>query len=371
MNGSVATRVLPLIDTCGERGSARQPELIIELLRAIRDQVPVTGDPPSTDPDRSPHLSLLNRVRHDEEQNDDEEIGDQASGTKPASGPSTRIRVRACNVLRPWAAAQADPKLIWVDPLTEARNVAMVTWTLAQIWLDRVDSPDEVQLTGDDLAYLWFPWVRPFARTREGDGWLDQSDEDDPQDVRSRADGRQDAQIAPLLSFLPLQLRTGHREVKIRWQPLCIAAAEHRLVKPSAATVQVLTTASRQPVDLAAIEDRPSPCINSIDDILSSKRIANRLDIPNVSIDAPPQKTVDAQVNLTGVDDPPIDPRAPQLIVAAQNYHPCQGVALYSTYNYWRIVAIPGDKLVWLPKPRGAMRQSAETLTSMMLQDLA
>jgi hypothetical protein len=46
---------------------------------------------------------------------------------------STRVRVRVRNALRRWAAAQADPRLSWVDRLAPAGNFAMVAWALSRL----------------------------------------------------------------------------------------------------------------------------------------------------------------------------------------------------------------------------------------------
>lgn len=353
-------------------GDAPGSQPLIELLEAMRDQLPTPDGTPSIGHDRSPVLSLLDRLQQGENQGDGEnEEGNGDGGKKSTWKPETRIRVRARNVLHRWAAAQSDPKLMWVDPLAPAGNFAMVTWTLAQIWVDRLSYPGQVELTDDDLTDLWFRWLRTFVGTGEGDGWLDHVDEDDAIDVRARLDGRQVSEIAPLLCHLALQPRPTppYREVMIRWQPVVSAADDHGLLKPSAATAHVLATASGSPVALGGIEDRLTRCIEYIDDELWCQRIADRLDIPHVSIEAAP-KAVGVRLDIAGVGDPLVDPRMPQLIVAAQQYHRCDGVAIYSTDEDWRIVAIPADKLVWLPGVKGDMRESSETLTSKMLQDL-
>src|SRR5256885_11386083 len=44
--------------------------------------------------------------------------------------PSARIRVRARNVLRRWAAAQTDPRLVWVDPLAPLGNLKTIAAVL-------------------------------------------------------------------------------------------------------------------------------------------------------------------------------------------------------------------------------------------------
>jgi hypothetical protein len=53
----------------------------------------------------------------------------------------------------------------------------MITGTLAHLRLDRAWHPERVEFTDDDLDDLWQRWLRPFAGTGEGDGWLDLLDD--------------------------------------------------------------------------------------------------------------------------------------------------------------------------------------------------
>ena len=133
--------------------------------------------------------------------------------------PSTRIRVRARNLLRRWAAAQTDPRLIWVDPLTPAGNFGMIAATLAHLRLECTRDPERVEFTDHDLDDLWQRWLRPFAGTGEGDGWLDQLD---------------DASLSLT------------KERLLEWLPEAVAALSAGSVSnPAAATANVWSQSSR------------------------------------------------------------------------------------------------------------------------------
>ena len=148
-------------------------EPIIELLEALRDRIPAEPE--------MHQRSLLARLLS------------QSSG-KPSHGEpvrrwktSTRIRVRARNVLRRWAAAQTDPRLVWVDPLAPAGNFAMIAGTLAHLRLEHALYHEQVELTDDDLDDIWHRWLRAFAGSGQGDGWLDQLDDAAKALVRDRS----------------------------------------------------------------------------------------------------------------------------------------------------------------------------------------
>jgi hypothetical protein len=91
----------------GEAGVIGVADPLIELLDAMRHRVPTQLGAPG-----SGVRSTLEQILHI----------DAAGGGHPWT-PSARIRVRARNVLRRWAAAQTDPRLLWVDSLAPLGNL--------------------------------------------------------------------------------------------------------------------------------------------------------------------------------------------------------------------------------------------------------
>jgi len=145
------------------RDSLGGPEPIILLIEALRARTPALAEVHRAG--GSLLALLLDQGRAEED------------GEKPMPHRwklSTRIRVRARNVLSRWAAAQSDPRLLWVNPLAPAGNFVMVALTLAQLRLELARNPSRVELTADDIDELWLQWLRAFAGTGEGEGWLDQ-----------------------------------------------------------------------------------------------------------------------------------------------------------------------------------------------------
>ena len=71
---------------------------LVELLDVMRDGAPAPSDGTSASV-----LARLVSDHHDRDQN----------RPKVTWSTSARVRVRTRNVLRRWAAAQADPRLVW------------------------------------------------------------------------------------------------------------------------------------------------------------------------------------------------------------------------------------------------------------------
>ena len=120
-------------------------EPILELLEAMRDRVPSL--------DRSGKVaaptSVLALLREEAKQEKADEDKDEGP-VKRRWTTETRVRVRARNVLRRWAAAQTDPRLVWIDPLAPAGNFAMVARMFARLWLVIGEDPTRCELLGDD-----------------------------------------------------------------------------------------------------------------------------------------------------------------------------------------------------------------------------
>jgi hypothetical protein len=138
-------------------------EPVIELLETLRARTPA-------EPSGRSLLSVLLDHRDDD--------ADRPHDTDPARRwkTSTRIRVRARNLLRRWADAQTDPRLAWVHPLAPAGNFVEIVEMLAHLRLERASRPERVELTEGDLDEIWLRWLRPFVGTGNGDGWLDHLD---------------------------------------------------------------------------------------------------------------------------------------------------------------------------------------------------
>lgn len=323
----------------GERGGAAEP--LVELLDAMRHRAP--GD--SVGDGRA----LLRLIT---------DAGDEP-GTRPGTRWSTtaKIRVRARNVLRRWAAAQTDPRLVWVDSLAPAGNVALVAAMFAELWVAQA-TPDAVaELTADDLDDLWARWFWPFVGTGQGDGWLDRVDGDDEK-LKAVLAGDFTRNVTALCC---LAIRPGgsRRERLVAWQPYLRAAFDRDLIDVDDDVIALLTAAGH-PAD-HVVEDLLE-ALEFIDDALWCERTAAEFGLDYLALEAMAQgQTVSVRLDVGGVTTPLHDPRLPSLVVAVSRYRKTDAVAVYAADAEWRLVVSGGEPVMYLADLDAATRESAPT----------
>jgi hypothetical protein len=333
-------------------------EPIIELLEALRARVPAESN--------KQQRSLLARLLD----HSDGQPGDKEGQPIRRWKASTRIRVRARNVLRRWAAAQTDPRLVWVDPLAPAGNFVMITGTLAHLRLDRARHPELVELTEDDLDDIWQRWLRGFAGTGQGDGWLDQLDDGARALTQTRLPEWLPEAVAAL-SWLAVRPGSGHRERVVSFQPPLAGALDHGLLNPTEITASYLSAIAGRAITRPQVDDQLLAAVEFIDDDLWSARTAQELGLGQLRLKAPPG-AVDIRVRLDvrGIADPLFDPRVPRLVVAARHYRRCDGVAMFALDAGWRLAFVTGDTVAYLPSLDASSVESAATLTGGVLEGL-
>lgn len=315
-------------------------EPILELLETMRDRAP--------SPERTVESgrSVLTVLREQAEQAGDEDSsgGDDNAPVKRWK-TETRIRVRARNVLRRWAAAQTDPRLVWIDTLAPAGNFSMVASTFARLWVTIGKDPSQCELRADDLDDLWLDWMRPFAGTGRGDGWLDQLEQSD-----SRVSDRLPADLPETVAALSwLALHNKDRETIIAWQPVLSAALGHGLLEPSEETARFVSHVTHWPVDRSAVESDLLRCIEFIDDNLWCKRTRDELALKDLRLEeVTGGQAVSVRLVVKGLVHPLRDPRTCQLVVAARRYRRCDGVAVFSADAGWRLVIKTGTPVSYL-----------------------
>ena len=334
-------------------------EPIIELLEALRYRIPPES---ATSSGRSLLAHLLDRKR-------DREPGD----SKPVRRwkASTRIRVRARNLLRRWAAAQTDPRLVWVDPLAPAGNFAMIAGTLAHLRLERAWDPERVEFTDDDLDDLWQRWLRPFTGTGEGDGWLDQLDPAALALARDRLPEWLPEAVAALC-WLVVQPGRGHRERVVAIQPVLAATFAHDLVEPTTMTARYLSAVTGRTVTRAEVDSQLLNAVEYIDDALWCSRTAEELGLDELNFQARPGVArVQVRLDVRGLTNPLLDPRIPRLVVLVRHYRRCDGVALFAADASWRLSFATGQTIACLPSLDASMIESTIPLASGVLESLA
>lgn len=340
-------------------------EVILELLEAMRDRVPApdhlarASEPMSI-------LALLRECAGQEEADAAEADGENVA--KKRWKVETRIRVRARNVLRRWAAAQTDPRLLWIDSLAPAGNFAMVASMFAQLWRDIGADPDRCELRAADLDELWLDWMRPFVGTGRGDGWLDQLDLTDPA-VGNRLPRDLPETIAGLCC---LAVTHKPRGTVIAWQPVLNAARGDGLLEPSEETARFVSDVTHAPLSRGQIEEDLLRCIEFIDDDLWCERTRKELDLAGLQLQAVTDvKGVSLRLFVKGVHAPLRDPRIPQLIVAARRYRRCDGVAIFSDDVGWRLVVKTGSRAAYLPRVNGDTTHESQRIAAEWIERLA
>lgn len=328
---------------------------LIELLEMLRTRLPAGPD--------AARQSLLS-ILLDQPPSDGQTDGRRWS-------TSARIRVRARNLLRRWAAAQTDPRLRWIDPLAPAGNFTMMAETLVTLRLASVLSPGQVELTGDDLDDIWQRWLRGFAGAGEGDGWLDQLDDDTASLIRDRLPGRLPEEVAAL-TWLVIRPGIRYRERVIAFQPVLTASLGHGLIDPTEESARYLTAVTGTGITRDQVDDDLLAAAVFIDDDLWCIRTSETLALPRLRLrPSPGAAAVGVRLDVLGVSDPLLDPRIPRVVTAARNYRGCDGVAVYASDASWRVVTVTGETVYYLPRPGAATVKSAEPLASGTIESLA
>jgi hypothetical protein len=300
------------------------------------------------------------------------EQDDDASGERPVRrwSISTRVRVRARNVLRRWAAAQNDPRLVWVDPFAPAGNFIMIADLLANLRQARAKEPSSVELTDADLDDLWRRWLQPFAGTGEADGWLDGLSDRERLSAAARMPERTRG-VAAALSWLLIRPGPNKRERVVKSQPVLDAAIRHGIIEPIDATVTYLTDVTGARVTRSQVDDDLLAAVEFIDDPLWCERVRNELQLEDLTLEAPPGGgAADVRLNLAGIDDPLGDPRVPRLVADVRHYRRCNGVAVFSTDRGWRLVFSTGETIAYR-QPSGAFIESTYVIRDGMLEGIA
>ncbi|MFE2473705.1 phospholipase D-like domain-containing protein [Streptomyces mirabilis] len=333
-------------------------EPLVELLEALRARTPATDSP-------HPHSLLAQLLDRAHEQPDHGEHRPPRSWK-----PSTRIRVRARNVLRRWAAAQTDPRLVWVDPFAPAGNFAVMAITLAQLRLDQARHPERGELTEDDLDEIWQLWMRPFVGTGQGDGWLDHLDEPTRTQVLNRLPAWLPETVAALC-WLVIRPGSDRRERVVAVKPVLAAALAHGLLDPTETTSRYLSAITGRTVTCDKVDDQLLAAIDFIDDDLWCARTAEEFALDELRLAASPGVTaVQLRLDVRGITTPFVDARVPRLVVAARHYRRCDGVVLIASDGGWRLAFVTDETIAYLPGVGEALAESTQPLTRGALEEL-
>ena len=335
-----------LVGGSGADGGVAEP--LMELLAAMRDRSPAPP-PPATGPARS----LLRMLTDDLDTDPGLEHADRADGARWSL--NARVRVRARNVLRRWAAAQTDPRLTWVDPLAPLGNLLLIAACFARLWRDQASPGALVELTHEDLTELWQRWFWPFLGSGSGSGWLAQLDNDGR--IHGMLHGEL-AHTATALCWLAVRPGEQRRERLVAWQPYLQAALELDLLIVDDDTAAYLS-ACGYPIKRTKVEQDLLDAMTFLDDALWCSQRANELELLELRLEpAPPGTQGRVLLRVCGISDPLGDPRVPVLLAGVAAYRSANNIALRSDDLDWRLAVEPGESLFFLPRPGGEGQES-------------
>jgi hypothetical protein len=160
----------------------------------------------------------------------------------------------------------------------------MIAATLAHLRLKFTRGPERVEFT-DDLDDLWWRWLRPFAGTGEGDGWLDQLDDASLSLTKERLPEWLPEAVAALC-WLTVQPGGGHRERVVAFQPVLAATFAHNLIEPTNMTARYLSAVTGRTVTPAEVDSQLLNAIEYIDDALWCSRTAEELHLEDLNFQA-------------------------------------------------------------------------------------
>lgn len=292
---------------------------------------------------------------------DDGTAADEGS-TAATWSDATRIRVRARNVLRRWADAIGDDRLLWLDPAAPAINYRVMIDALAVLTsINR--GPTSCGLTDDDLNDL----VERTTTAMVGI-WpaLDA-------DALSSIDAHTVAATTALVT-MALQHGPDRRARILRWQPLLLQLRQQCLIDATDKAALYLSVVFEHDTSRDDLERALQYAADFLDDEEWIRRIQQRLELTEVRFDRPAHgQDLDILLHLHGIDRPLADPRTLQLIDAIRTYRNASRIALHSGSGNWRLVIVPNDystlKAPWLHDDDGYV-ESLEVVTNSRLDEL-
>lgn len=307
-------------------------------------------------------------------------------GTPGVSGSTwssrARLRVRARNVLRRWAAALTDPRLLWIDPhAPEVNFTAMVTF-VGRLRLDAAEQPDQVELTDADLDEIWWWCLTAFVGTGRRDGYLDQLAAADADECIRGLDPWV-GEWAAWLCWLAIRPGGGRRMRVIRAQSVLTAALDHGLLAPTDLSAQLAEAVAGGALTKAGVEEDLLSAAAFVDDDLWCAVTAEQLELTVLrferSRDLHTTRTV---LHVGGLDDPLRDPRTPHLLVEAERYRDSSGIVLRAVRTPatrsgrarhgadWRLIHTPSRPLEYLESLSDDSAYSLVDLDSAQLKQL-
>lgn len=305
---------------------------LVELLDVMRDRALAPTD--------STSASVLSRIVSEHHNRD-------ANRPKATWSTSARIRVRTRNVLRRWAAAQADPRLVWVNPLAPLINLRAVATVFANLYLHAADPAQASELEENDLDDLWQRWFLPIVGSGRGDGWIDQAGLRD--DELTGYVGFDFVELCSALCWLAIRPGADWRERLVRWKAPISAALDWGLLDDTAAASDYVAIVIGRALAPGQLTEDFLHAIEFMDDRLWCEQTARQLELDSLEIGTGTVGRDSVTVLVSGVADPLHDPRLVRLVASVRIYRGVGAVAVFAVDDDWRIVIEPDAPAYFLP----------------------
>lgn len=303
---------------------------LVELLDVMRGRAPapVAVDSPA---------SVLARL-----------VSDHRDPDRPTATWSTsaRIRSRTRNVLRRWAAAQADPRLVWVNPLAPLLNLRSVATVFANLYLQATDPEQPSELGVGDLDDLWARWFLPIIGSGRGDGWIDRAGLSDD-DLAGHL-GRDFVELCSALCWLAIRPGGDWRERVVHWKASITAALNRGLLDDTPAAADYVSIIMGREIPVGQLTEDFLHAEEFMDDRLWCRETATQLELDALELHPGTAGPDSVKAEVKGVEDPLRDPRLARLVVAVRAYRNVDAVAVFSADRDWRIVIAPGEPAYFL-----------------------
>lgn len=276
---------------------------------------------------------------------------------------TARIRLRVRNVLRRWAAAQSDPRLVWVDRSAPIGNFAVITGVLGTLRLAAASGQAGVELTEADIDEIWWQWLGTFVGTGRRDGFLDRLDAKEAEDAVQGLEPWV-GETAALLCWLAVRPGREYRSRVVRVQTVLTVALERGVLDPTGTTARCAAAVGLGEPTTASIDDDLLNAAAFIDDELWCAITADELDLTELRFEQRrDNRAVPVTLLVGGIGDPLHDVRVPRLLDAVVRYRRCSGVVLcalrrsaitgghrtFDAADDWRLVFVSDQPIAYTP----------------------
>lgn len=248
---------------------------------------------------------------------------------------TTRIRVRARNVLQRWADAISDPRLAWLDPYAPLVNYRTLIDALALLWAVLETTDEDVTLRAEDLTDIAERLVDAIISATE-----------DLPDITDRLHEHTPA-LTAAITYLAIRPGPDVRQRKLAWQPRLTVLLDAGLLDTDKMTSEYLSAILPQTVTTDDVDAAILGAIEFMDDAEWCRRTAKKLGASHLSFGDASALAVDAFVLVGGIDDPLASPQTVQLMAAVREYTKVTNLAIRDADKRWHLSIQAGQPVAF------------------------